>query len=420
MNAIVGYALESVFCGLIAYLIFKLLISRISDYSYQRIYLLTSSLIIFVFPLINIPVSDPLISEYIIDPVHILSSGSGGAQRGLIDLAGFNYYLLFYSGIALVYLAVSILNIKRVLKIKKQSFLVERNHLYSTYITSNLDSPFSFGKSLYIPQIYDGEERDMIIKHEVSHIIRNHTLDIVLVSLINAVQWFNPFVYLIKRKLVEVHEYQADIDVLKCGVNIIKYRELLLLSQFGVAPAISNSFHKSLTFKRFIKMENLKQSKAGISAIALFAAAILLLFSVTSFSKSVIPDNSSGIPAILSDQLFVTQKPDSVKTLPYDMVEVKPKFQGGDGPTKFAKWISENIVYPEKAKKDSVQGRVIVQFVVDEFGKVGSVKILRGLTKETDAEVFRVVSQSPDWEPGVIKGKKAKVQFNLPVAFALK
>ena len=419
MNAIVSYALESVFCGLIAYLIFRLLISRISDYSYQRMYLLTSSLIVLIFPLINIPVSDPLMSEYIIDPVYILSNGNRDV-KGLSYLTDLNFQLLFYFSISFVYLAVLILNVNRVLKIKKQSSLVDKNQVYSTYITSNLDSPFSFGKALFIPQIFEGEEREMIIKHEVSHIIRNHTLDILLLNLITAIQWFNPFVYLIKRKLVEVHEYQADMDVLKCGANIIKYRELLLLSQFGVAPVISNSFHKSLTFKRFIKMENLKQSKAGMSAVALFAAAILLLFSVTSFSKSVIPDSSSGIPAIVSDQLFLTQKPDSVKTLPYDMVEVKPKFQGGDGPTKFAKWISENIVFPEKAKKDSVQGRVIVQFIVDEFGKVGNVKILRGLTKETDAEVFRVVSQSPVWEPGVIKGKKAKVQFNLPVAFALK
>ena len=419
MNAIVSYALESVFCGLIAYLIFRLLISRISDYSYQRMYLLTSSLIVLIFPLINIPVSDPFMSEYIIDPVYILSNGNRDV-RGLSDLTDLNFHLLFYFSISFVYLAVSILSIKRVLKIKKQSSLVDKNQFYSTYITSNLDSPFSFGKSLFIPMIYEDEEREMIIKHEVSHIKRNHTLDIVLLNLISAVQWFNPFVYLIKMKLVEVHEYQADMDVLKCGANIIKYRELLLLSQFGVAPVISNSFHKSLTFKRFIKMENLKQSKAGMSAVALFAAAILLLFSVTSFSKSVIPANPSGIPAIVSDQLFQTQKPDSVKTLPYDMVEVKPKFQGGDGPTKFAKWISENIVYPEKAKKDSVQGRVFVQFVVDEFGKVGNVKILRSLTKETDAEVFRVVSQSPVWEPGVIKGKKAKVQFSLPILFALK
>ena len=420
MNAIVSYALESVFCGLIAYLIYRFLITRIRDYNYQRIYLLTSSLIVMIFPLINITVNDPYMSVYVFDPVYIISNSGKGAETHLSELAGIDYLFVFYLSISVIHLTFSFMNLKRVQKIRKQSSLIDKNEIYSLYISSNLESPFSFGKSLFIPLIYKGEDREMIAKHEVSHIIRNHTADILLLNIITAVQWFNPFVYLIKGKLVEIHEYQADMDVLKCGTDIIKYQELLLFSQFGVAPVISNSFHKSLTFKRFIKMENLKQSKAGVSAIVLFASAILLLFSVTSFSKSVIPDNSSGIPSIVSDPLYQTQKPDSVKTLPYDLVEVKPKFQGGDAPTMFTKWVAENIVYPEKAKKDSVQGRVIVQFVVDETGKVGNVKILRGVTKEIDAEVFRVVSKSPVWEPGIVKGKKAKVQFNLPIAFALK
>ena len=102
--------------------------------------------------------------------------------------------------------------------------------------------------------------------------------------------------------------------------------------------------------------------------------------------------------------------------VPFAIVEHKPKFQGGDQ-NDFTKWVFNNIVYPEIAKENGVQGRVILQFTVDKDGSVKNVKVLRGVDSSLDKEAVRVVSSSPKWEPGRQRDKPAKVTFVFPVIF---
>lgn len=105
--------------------------------------------------------------------------------------------------------------------------------------------------------------------------------------------------------------------------------------------------------------------------------------------------------------------------VPFAIVEHKPKFQGGDQ-NDFTKWVFKNIVYPEIAKENGVQGRVILQFTVDKDGSVKNVKVLRGVDSSLDKEAVRVVSSSPKWEPGRQRDKPAKVTFVFPVIFQLR
>ena len=105
--------------------------------------------------------------------------------------------------------------------------------------------------------------------------------------------------------------------------------------------------------------------------------------------------------------------------VPFAIVEHKPKFQGGDQ-NDFTKWVFNNIVYPEIAKENGVQGRVILQFTVDKDGSVKNVKVLRGVDSSLDKEAVRVVSSSPKSEPGRQRDKPAKVTFVFPVIFQLR
>ncbi len=84
------------------------------------------------------------------------------------------------------------------------------------------------------------------------------------------------------------------------------------------------------------------------------------------------------------------------------------------------KWMSAKLVYPEQAKKDTIQGKVIAQFIVSEKGKVENVKILRGVSDLLDKEAYRVISQSPQWEPAIKDGKPVKVVYTFPVVFKLR
>jgi len=83
------------------------------------------------------------------------------------------------------------------------------------------------------------------------------------------------------------------------------------------------------------------------------------------------------------------------------------------------KYLSKNMVYPEKARKKNIEGRVLLKFIVDEDGKIGDVTIIRHVSRELDKEAKRVVSRMPDWEPGVQDDKVVKVYFTLPIMFKL-
>lgn len=100
-------------------------------------------------------------------------------------------------------------------------------------------------------------------------------------------------------------------------------------------------------------------------------------------------------------------------------VEVKPVFEGGDA-NSFMAWVQKNINYPAAARENNEQGKVVVNFVVGKDGKVGDVKVLKGVSETIDAEAVRVVSQSPDWTPATDKGVAVPVNYTLPIVFALK
>ena len=107
------------------------------------------------------------------------------------------------------------------------------------------------------------------------------------------------------------------------------------------------------------------------------------------------------------------------EAVPFQLVEEKPSFQGGDT-NNFSKWVNERLVYPEIAKKNRVQGRVTVQFTVEKDGSVTKVKVIRGVDPALDKEAVRVVSMSPKWTPGKQGDRVVSVTYNFPVIFQLR
>lgn len=119
---------------------------------------------------------------------------------------------------------------------------------------------------------------------------------------------------------------------------------------------------------------------------------------------------------------YVQARKDEVieeEEVPFVMVEEKPKFMGGDENT-FTRWVAERLVYPEIAKENSVQGRVILQFRVNTDGSVSDVRVVRGVDPSLDKEAVRVVSSSPKWTPGRQRNKAVRVVYTFPVIFQLR
>ncbi|MBP3350330.1 MAG: energy transducer TonB [Bacteroidaceae bacterium] len=97
--------------------------------------------------------------------------------------------------------------------------------------------------------------------------------------------------------------------------------------------------------------------------------------------------------------------------------EQLPQFPGGDA--ELMSFVAQNLVYPEQAIKDKVQGRVIVEMVIETTGEVVDAKILRSVSPECDAEVLRIVRLMPKWTPGYKDGEPVRTTFVLPVIFKL-
>lgn len=103
---------------------------------------------------------------------------------------------------------------------------------------------------------------------------------------------------------------------------------------------------------------------------------------------------------------------------PFVVVEEMPMFPGGD-PALLA-YIAEHTQYPEVAKENNIQGRVIVRFCVTSKGGVNQVSVLKGVDPELDAEAIRVVESLPPFKPGKQGGKPVPVWYMVPITFTLK
>ena len=106
--------------------------------------------------------------------------------------------------------------------------------------------------------------------------------------------------------------------------------------------------------------------------------------------------------------------------VPYYECDVKPVFLGSADPSVFmSKWVYVYLRYPREAVEAGVQGRVLVDFVIDKRGKVTDVKVIRGVSDALDAEAVRVISASPDWKPARVRGKKVRCEMSVYVDFKL-
>ena len=101
----------------------------------------------------------------------------------------------------------------------------------------------------------------------------------------------------------------------------------------------------------------------------------------------------------------------------YEVAEVMPEFPGGT--QALFKFISENLEYPQHAIDGQIEGRVVVQFVVDKTGKVGNIQVVRSIDKLLDQAAIDVVRALPAWKPGMQNGQPVNVRYTLPVSFKL-
>lgn len=130
-------------------------------------------------------------------------------------------------------------------------------------------------------------------------------------------------------------------------------------------------------------------------------------------SAYAVPENAATATVPVS--MYATaEENDSI----YGTVDELPVFPGGD--QACAKWLADHLKYPAKCEKEKIEGRVIVQFVVERNGKISNVKAIRSPHPDLSETAIRTMRKMPKWNPGKNGGQAVRCRMNLPVMFRLR
>ncbi|TLX72631.1 TonB family protein [Labilibacter sediminis] len=409
MENIVSYLIESSLILGVLTLFYKVVLHLEPFFKFNRFYLLVSLLLATVIPLIHISLEQSVSADntgfsVLLDSVNVYA---GEVHQVVVPIIMDNslFRWLYLLGTIVLFTRL-VTGIIRLGGLSRKA--VWQSH--SGFKIADLPgrfNPFSFFHIIFINRsLYSNNDLNKILVHEKAHIRFKHSVDVLIIELLLIVQWFNPFAWLIRHLLKELHEFQADRKVLSDGTSVGEYKELLLFQATGARLLPVNNFNQSITKKRFKMMTNNKLKNNSVFKII---TALALIVGVGLFFAC---DNED--PNEITDQNL---KGAEIEEAAYKVVEVMPQYPGGE--KELRKFIAQNVKYPVEAQKLGVQGRVYVKFVVNDLGKVTNVKVVRGVHETLDAEAIRVISSMPKWTPGMHKGEYVDVEYTIPINFTL-
>jgi TonB family protein len=407
----------------IAWGIWFIFLRRVNRFSVVRAYIMISTVTAFLSPWLT-----PIIQKSITIP-GVASNAMAVINIPEVQISATANAPVWPTIIGISYLVIcSLFAIRLIYQFYRLFTLAHKSKIYinkglTIFEHSAEVSPFSFFGYCFInPSDIPSDKLNEVLKHEKAHYQLKHSFDIVLMEIISIVQWFNPFYWMLRKALVEVHEYQADNAVINSQSDPHTYLDTIISIAFhGIALPIGNNFNKSLTLKRLAMMNINSKTKGSIFRLALaLIVAIPIVIAISCSSDSKVDEN----PTITIKPLNEADKDAKGVIIIEEMeiftvVEVMPFFEGDNSMLKFREYVTKNLRYPEIASKNGIQGRVFVSFIVEIDGKVSNVKVERGVDPSLDKEAIRVVESSPKWIPGKQRGETVRVQFNLPITFTL-
>ena len=446
------YQIKVGLCLIAFYLLWKLLLSRETFHRFNRVALLVVMALALVLPWIKLSLYSPapvtqgmvMLEELIITPSGAAQPHQSAQTWNVINIATVLYFV--GAAIVLLWLLHSQWSLYRLMKKGRTEALPGGITLH---VLPGNQAPFSYFKHIVINEQDYRDNPQEILTHELAHIGLRHSWDVMFTELVKLLQWWNPAAWLLCRELRQVHEYEADMAVLKQGVDVKQYQLLLIRKSVGDKLfSMANNFNYQSLKKRIRMMTMNKSSRwntlRALAVVPVIALALLAFANPKSVAAVVTnqPAKVSTAPNAQPDPIQVEAVPqlaeaeaeepaveekiaeEQVPNEPvpeskkvYESVEQMPEFPGGvEG---LMRYLQQNVQYPPTAIKNNVQGRVIVQFIIDETGQVGDVKVVRSVSEEVDAEAVRVIKSMPNFAPGYQDGKPVAVWYTLPVMFKL-
>jgi TonB family protein len=265
------------------------------------------------------------------------------------------------------------------------------------YESSESAHAFSFFQFVVIGNTrhFSDWERNKILRHEQVHAQRLHSFDILMITVIQILFWFNPLLSFYKRKLIQLHEFEADARSVQ-NEEVELYCDLLArvaLHSSGIT--LANHFTQSFTLNRITMMKTsnkkMRQWKLALSIVS----SLFFMGAVCFYQPAKAQEKNK-------DEVFT-------------YVDEIPTF-----PTGFIQFLNKELKYPEAARKNHLQGTTLLSFVIEKDGSMSAAEIKKGFDKECDNEALRAVTAIKEkWTPGMKSGKAVRTQMVMPVQFKL-
>lgn len=294
MGTFLVYILKSAVCLAMFYLFYRLLLSKETFHRFNRMALLGVMLLSCLLPLVKVTVEqaspvnaqvmsmEDLLLMYQWNSEAVVEEGSRPFhwQEGLV--------LVYFVGLFFV-IVRHLWSLGRMLYLIRHSRCERLDNGIRLVVHRRKLAPFSWMRYIVISETDLKESGHHILVHEMAHIHHRHSWDLLLTEACAWLQWFNPAIWLLKQELQNIHEYEADEEVLRQGINAKEYQMLLIKKAVGARLySIANSFNHSSLKKRITMMIRKKSNpwaRAKYLYVLPLAAVTVAAFARPEISK---------------------------------------------------------------------------------------------------------------------------------------
>lgn len=421
-----AYLIQTTCCWLLLYGIYIGLLRQRTFYQYNRLFLLGTILGGLLLPLLPDYLATELPAEQLLFDLPVVYVGWLDPliiEEGLLEAStGAPIWRQLFLGIyligALIFAMRLFYGFYRLYQLKKKAQGVAHAG-YKLWISEQVPSPFSFFNYIYWNPNLDHQQKEgaAILAHELAHVRRRHSLDIILLELLQVLFWFHPLIPMIKKSIRNVHEYQADADVLK-QVPVRPYGQILLYQARYNDPQLRlvNHFFTTQIKQRIIMMTRKPSSKRQLWAYALAMPALVIMGLLFLQTEAYAHLNTPSVNYSL-ESMEATTDPDKMPVFPG--CEDAGAEQQKCSNQQLIQFIIKKMKYPKAAKDAGVEGMAVISFKIDAAGQVIDAEIVKDPGAGCGAEALKIVESMPNWKPGIKDGKPVTVEMKLPFKFAL-
>ena len=455
------YSIKSALVLALLYLPYTLMLRQESFFRMNRITLLTILMLALVLPMVDIPSLATPEQPVVYEMQHRIMLMTQEAEMTTKSLAATTRTISWLGILAIVYIIGVILALLiRLWQLFKIDKIIRGGCLWTdksgkATIYCHIDdvAPFSWMRSIVISEKdYKPYGREILL-HEKAHILNLHSMDILFLTLVEAVQWWNPIAYLLGRSLRDVHEYEADDYVLHQGISLHNYQALLVKKALAnTTYAFANNFNHSLVKKRIYMMNHPKSNpwlRSKVLYILPVTLVVLTVFATPKLNEKVeeIVEKVAEMPQPSPQP---EQQPESVPTpVVADLPSAEPKEKPAVKESTADSLSSENYVndvyrneYINLSQPPEFPGgmsalrafvqlhvaqalendismagkRAYVQFRIKQDGTIDNIGLVRG-DREAYHEAIKIVGQMPQWIPARRFGELADAHFVLTIDF---